>query len=154
MSSDLHKRCTYYVVQALLQGVSAPLGMWLYSKDGKPGTTLLDRQDLMAVFAQRDDSAEGAANALATLARNYLVSGGDKRSALAAQNVPLPRAIVLVAPPQLAVDGEVVKTFVITEHQVFLAESPVSEGGKAVRLGDLELLDAALTHNQRPSKLN
>ena len=59
-----------------------------------------------------------------------------------------------MAPPHKAAEGEVVKTFVLTEHQTFLAESPVLDGGKSVRLGDLELLDVSLTHNQRPGKLN
>ena len=151
---DLHKRTTYYVVQALLKGRAAPVGAWLYSKDGKPGTQPLESQDILAVFVQRDESPESAVIAMATLARSYLVAGGAMRSVLAARGVPLPLAIILVAPPDNAVEGEVVKTFVLTEHQTFLAESPVLDGGKSVRLGDLELLDVSLTHNQRPGKLN
>jgi len=108
----------------------------------------------MTVFVDREETPQGAAEAMAALARSYLVTGGSMRSALAAQDSPLPRAIILIAPPKKQIHGEVVKTFVITEHQVFLAESPVAEGGKSVRLGDLELLDASLTHNQRPEKLN
>ena len=151
---DLHKRSTYYVIQTLLKGDSRPLGAWLYSKDSNPGTEPLDSQDILAVFVKRDGSPESALIAMATLARSYLVAGGAKRSALAARGVPLPRAIVLVAPPHKAAEGEVVKTFVLTEHQTFLAESPVLEGGKTVRLGDLELLEVSLTHNRHPGKFN
>ncbi|HIH2745039.1 TPA: hypothetical protein ACYLN4_000708 [Burkholderia lata] len=151
---EFHKRSTYFVIQALLQGVSAPHGWWLYSQDGKAGTQPLTEADRMAVFVEREDSPEGAVKAMAVLARSYLVAGGAMRSTLAAQGAPLPRAIVLVAPPDKAVEGEVVKTFVITEHQTFLAESPVRDGGKAVKLADLALLEVSLTHNQRPSQMN
>nr|WP_156903349.1 hypothetical protein [Burkholderia sp. M701] len=151
---EFHKRSTYFVIQALLQGVSAPHGWWLYSQGGNAGTHPLTDADRMAVFVEREDSPEGAVRAMAVLARSYLVAGGAMRSTLAAQGAPLPRAIVVVAPPAKAVEGEVVKTFVITEHQTFLAESPVVDGGKAVKLGDLELLDVSLTHNQRPSQMN
>lgn len=151
---DLHKRCTYSVIQVFFQGVPVPHGWWLYSEDGKPGTYPLTEADRMTVFVDKEETPQGAAKAMAALARSYLVTGGSMRAALSAQGSPLPRAIILIAPPEKRIDGEVVKTFVITEHQVFLAESPVTDGGKAVRLGDLELLDASLTHNQRPGKLN
>lgn len=151
---DLHKRCTHQIIQALFQGVAAPHGWWLYSKDGKPGTYPLTEADLMNFFVEREDTPLGAAKAMAVLARSYLITGGAMRSTLAAQGSPLPRAIILIAPPHKLIDGEVVKTFVITEHQVFLAESPVAEGGKTVRLGDLELLDASLTHNHPPAKMH
>lgn len=151
---DLHRRSTYYVVQALLKGRSIPFGAWLYSEDRKPGTRPLDSQDLEAVFVHHNGSPEGALIAMAALVRSYLVAGGMKRSALTKEGHPLPRAIVLVAPPDKAVEGEVIKTFVLTEHQTFLAESPVSDGGKAVRLADIKLLDVSLTHNQKPGALN
>lgn len=151
---EFHKRSTYFVIQAFLQGVSAGHGWWLYSQGGNAGTHPLAEADQKAVFVEREDSPEGAVRAMAALARSYLVAGGAMRSTLAQQGAPLPRAIVLVAPPDKAVDGAIVKTFVITEHQTYLAESPVSEGGKAVKLGDLELLDVSLTHNQRPAQMN
>lgn len=151
---DLHKRSTYFVSQAFLQGMPCPFGWWLYSENGKPGTHPLAEADQMAVFVRREDTPEDAVKAIASLAYSYLVPGGAMRSALSAKGSPLPRAIILVAPPHKAVDGEVVKTFVITEHQVFLAVSPVADGGRLVRIGDLTLLDVSLTHNQRPENMN
>lgn len=151
---DLHKRCTYPIIQALFKGTPSPYGWWLYSKDGNPGTYPLTEADLMSIFVEREDTPIGAVTAMAALVRSYLVAGGVMRSVVAAQGSPLPRAIILIAPPGKLVQGEVVKTFVLTEHQVFLAESPVEERGNAVRLGDLELLEASLTHNRRPEQMN
>lgn len=149
---DLHRRCTYYVIQALYGGKVVPMGWWLYLQDGKPNTEGLRTEDLQLFFADREDSGLGVAMALAHLARSYLVTGGEVRTQLVQAGRPLPRAIVLVAPPHRLVVGEVVKTFVLTEHQVFLADSPVVGG--SIRLADLELLEASVTHNQRPSGLN
>lgn len=96
----------------------------------------------------------GVAKALAHLSRSYLVAGGEVRTELTQAGRELPRAIILVAPPHELVEGEVVKTFVLTEHKVFIADSPVKERGKSVQLADLVLMPASLTHNERPSMLN
>ncbi|MBV7542197.1 hypothetical protein [Acidovorax sp. sic0104] len=151
---ELHRRCTYPVVQALLKGHAAPAGWWLYLEDGKPNTDMLRTEDLHLFFSNREDSAMGVVKALAHLARSYLVTGGEVRAALARAGRQLPRAVILVAPPHKLVEGEVVKTFVLTEHQVFLADSPVKERGKSVLLADLVLMPASLTHNESPSTLN
>lgn len=149
---DLHRRVTYMVVQALLKGQVAPYGCWLYSEKGKPGTHPLSHDDLRLFFHDHDGSGESVAAAVSQLAKSYLVAGGHARTKLDDAGRPLPSALALVAPPHKFIDGEVVKTFVVTEHQLFLAESPVV--GDSVRLADIELLDASLTHNQRPGLLN
>lgn len=151
---DLHRRCTYFVIQALLKGQVAPAGWWLYLENGKPNADMLRSEDLKFFFSEIDDSAMGVAKALAYLARSYLVTGGEVRTALVQAGRPLPRALILVAPPHELVEGEVVKTFVLTEHQVFLADSPVKDRGNSVLLADLVLMPASLTHNERPSTLN
>lgn len=151
---DIHRRCTYVVIQARLNGQVSPAGWWLYLKDGKPNTDVLRQEDLDLFFSERDDSAMGVVKALAHLSRSYLVTGGEVRTELTQAGRELPRAIILVAPPHEFVEGEVVKTFVLTEHQVFLADSPVKERGKSVLLADLVLMPISLTHNERPSTLN
>lgn len=152
---ELHRRCTYSVIQQLFVGPSTPMGWSLHvQKNGAPGTDGLRSEDLQYFFAGHDGSPHAVSLALSTLAKRYLVDGGAVRSELAAAKKPLPRALILVAPPHTLVDGEVVKTFVLTEHQLFLADSPVSNGGKEVRLADLELVPASLTHNDRPFNLN
>ena len=151
---EFHRRCTYSVIQVLLKGEAIPNGWWLYSEDGRPGTDRLHADDLNLFFCDQDKTPEGVVIALSQLASSYLVNGGAVRTLLAQAGRPLPRAIILIAPPQELIEGEFVKTFVLTEHQVFLADSPVKEGGKAVHLADLVLIPASLTHNQRPSALN
>lgn len=150
----LHRVCSTPVIQAFLKGKGAPAGWWLYLKEGKPNTDMLRTEDLVSFFSKREDSAMGVVKALAHLARSYLVEGGEVRTELAKAGRDLPRAIILVAPPPSRVEGAVVKTFVLTEHRVFLADSPVTERGKSVRLADLVLMPASLTHNTPPSALN
>lgn len=153
---ELHKRSTYYVIQGLFKGLPSPyFGWWLYSENGTPGSLPLSEAEQASVLATNEDnSPEARVIAMSLLVRSYLVTGGAVRSALAKKGSPLPRAIILIAPPVKVVDGEVVKTFVLTEHQTFLAESPVVDGGKAVKLADLELLPMSLTHNRPPDILN
>lgn len=152
---ELHRRSTDYVIQELLKGVVCPYGCWLYSQNGVPGTQPLSEAEQLSVFEKSDDdSPKASVIAMSLLVRSYLVNGGAIRSALAKDGAPLPRAIILVAPPHELVEGEFVKTFVFTEHQTFLADSPVVDGGKAVRLADLELLPVSLTHNKPHGMLN
>lgn len=152
---DLHRRCTSAVIQNQLRnGKAIPNGWWLYSEGGQPGTNRLRDDDLKLFFCNREDSPEGVVLALGQLARSYLVVGGAVRTELSNAGRPLPRALILIAPPSQLSDGEVVKTFVLTEHQLFLAISPVKESGKAVQLANLELMEASLTHNQRPGQLS
>lgn len=49
---DLHRRCTYFVIQALLNGKIFPAGWWLYLKDGKPNTDELSPKDLQLFFSE------------------------------------------------------------------------------------------------------
>jgi hypothetical protein len=152
---DLHRRATYYACQAMFQDGGTPFAAWLYSANGKPNTHPLHKEDYAAIFSpQANNLPEARLVVMSLLVRSYLVDGGTARSALASQGKSLPRAIILVVPPTETVDGEVVKTFVLTEYQVFLAESLISERGKAVKLADLELLDASLAHNRATGPLN
>jgi hypothetical protein len=147
---DLHRRVTSHAIQNLFKGMVTPYGCWLYSKDGKPGTHPLPLADLELFFSKTGD-AEKVVTALSLLVRKYLAVGGPGRSAMVTQNLPLPRAIILVAPPHELSRDEVVKTFVLTEHQTFFAESPVAEDGRSVKLKDLEMVDVSLM-NSRPTK--
>ena len=151
---DLHRRSTPLVIQSLLKGMPIPAGWWLYSENGRSGTNRLLESDLKMVFSDTNNSPELAVIAMSKIAKSYLVNGGAVRNELAKSSSPLPRAVILIVPPPKSKVGEVVKTFVLTEHQVFLAKSPVGEDGKAVKLADLKLWVVPLKNNHGPSNLN